>query len=145
MLSTIVIANNEPPSLSMTTEELLVLALIKRERYDRVFSIHRLIAAQFRRFMSPKDRQKAFFEASILMFNAFPKKPKKPGVARANLYNVWDRCSLWLPHVLQIKYSFMQEQKRDPSFSACRETCETWVQCQRLVQSCANVTRLVYS
>lgn len=111
----------------------MALALIKRDRYDRVFSIHRLIAVQFRRFLNPKDRQKAFFEASILMYNVFPKRPKKPGATRANLYNVWDRCQLWLQHVLQLKNSFMQERKRDPSFSACVETCETWVQCQRLV------------
>lgn len=111
----------------------MALALIKRDRYDRVFSIHRLIAAKFRRFLNPKGRQKAFYEASILMYNAFPKRPKKPGVARANLYNVWDRCQVWLQHVLQLKSSFMQERKRDPGFSACKETCETWVQCQRLV------------
>ncbi|KFY18119.1 hypothetical protein V492_00130 [Pseudogymnoascus sp. VKM F-4246] len=80
--------------LSTSTEELLALALIKRDGYDRVFSIHRLIAAQFRRFLNPKDLQKAFCEASILMYNAFPKRPKKPGAARANLYNVWDRCQL---------------------------------------------------
>jgi hypothetical protein len=112
----------------------LALALIKRDRYDRVFSIHRLIAAKFRRFLNPKDRQKAFFEASILLHNAFPKRQKEPGVARANLYNVWDKCQVWLQHVLKLKSSFMQERKRDPSFSACKETCETWVQCQRLVK-----------
>lgn len=127
-------ANNKHPRFCATTEELLALALVKRDRYDRVFSIHRLIAAQFRRFLNPKDRQKAFFEASILMYNAFPKRPKEPGVVRANLYNVWDRCQLWLQHVLQLKRSFTQEQKWDPSFSASREACETWVQCQRLVK-----------
>ena len=132
LLLAIAIANNEHPSLSTNTEELLALALIKRDGYNRVFSIHRLIAAQFRRFLNSKDLQKAFCEASILMYNAFPKRPKEPGAARANLYNVWDRCQLWLQHVLQLKSSFMQERKRDPSFSACRETCETWVQCQRL-------------
>ena len=135
LLPAIAIANNEHHSLSTSTEELLALALIKRDGYDRVFSIHRLIAAQFRRFLNPKDLQKAFCEASILLYNAFPKRPKKPGAARANLYNVWDRCQLWLQHVLQLKSSFMQERKRDPSFSACRETCETWVQCQRLLIS----------
>ena len=134
LLLEIAIANCEHPSLSTATEELLALALIKRDRYERVFSIHRLIAAQYRRFLNPEDRQKAFFEASILMYNAFPKRSKKPGASRANLYNVWDRCQLWLQHVLQLKTSFMQERKRDPSFSACRETCETWVQCQRLVK-----------
>jgi hypothetical protein len=57
-----------------------------------------------------------------------------PGAARANHYNVRDRCQLWLQHVLQLKSSFMQECKQIPSFSACRETCDTWVQCQRLVK-----------
>ena len=121
-------------SLHTATEELLALALIKRDRYERVFSIHRLIATQFRRFLSPEARQRAFFEASILMYNVFPKRPKKAGAARANLYNVWDTCQLWLQHVLQLKSSFMQERKRNPGFAACRETCETWVQCQRSVQ-----------
>ena len=137
LLPAIAVANHENRSLGTATEDLLALALIKRDRYDRVFSIHRLIAEQFRRFLKPKDRQKAFFETSILMYNAFPKRPKKSGGARANLYNVWDRCQLWLQHVLQLKRSFMQELKRDPSFSACRETCETWIQCQRLVKICA--------
>ena len=126
--------NNGRHSLSANTEELLALALIKRDRYNRVYSIHRLIAAQFRRFMSPEFHQKAFYEASILMYNAFPKRPKKAGATRANLYNVWDKCQLWLQHVLHLKSSFMKERKRNPSFSACRETCETWVQCQRSVK-----------
>lgn len=123
-------ANNNA-SLSANIEELLTLALIKRDRYDRVYSIHRLIAAQFRRFLSPKDRQKGFFEASILMYNAFPKKPKIPGATRANLYNAWDKCQLWLQHVLQLKSIFIQERNQNPNFTACRETCEMWVQCQR--------------
>ncbi|PKY07762.1 hypothetical protein P168DRAFT_322995 [Aspergillus campestris IBT 28561] len=80
--------------LSINTEELLALALIKRDRYSRVYSIHRLIASQFRRFMSPEAHQKAFYEASILMYNAFPKRPKKAGATRANLYNVWDKYLL---------------------------------------------------
>ncbi|KAE8374544.1 hypothetical protein BDV26DRAFT_284216 [Aspergillus bertholletiae] len=80
--------------LSTNTEELLALSLIKRNRYDRAFSIHRLIAAQFRRFLSPEGKQKAFFEASILMYNVFPKRPKRPGSTRDNLYNVWDICQL---------------------------------------------------
>lgn len=121
-------------SLHTATEELLALALIKRDRYERVFSIHRLIATQFRRFLSREARQRAFFEASILMYNVFPKRPKKAGPARANLYNVWDTCQLWLQHVLQLKSYFMQERKRNPGFAACRETCETWVQCQRSVK-----------
>ncbi|KAM5347078.1 hypothetical protein ACJ41O_010083 [Fusarium nematophilum] len=124
--------------LSTNTEELLALALIKRDRYDRVFSIHRLIVAQFHRFLNPEGRQKAFVEASILMYNAFPKRPKKTGAARANLYNVWDKCQLWLQHMLQLKSGFMQERKRNPSFSACRETCETWVQCQRYLLETQN-------
>ena len=133
-LPPVVIANNKHASLSTATEELLALALVKRDRYNRVFSIHRLIAAQFRRFLNSKDRQKAFFEASILLYNAFPKRQKKPGAARTNLYNVWDKCHLWLQHVLQLKRSIMRELKGDPDFSACRETCETWVQCQRYVK-----------
>ena len=118
-------------SFTTNTEELLALALIKRDRYSRSFSIHRLIATQFRRFLEPQKLQKAFHEASILMYNAFPKRPKEAGATRANLYNVWDKCQLWLQHVLQLKSRFLQERKRHPNFSACRETCETWVQCQR--------------
>lgn len=124
-------SDSDRNSLSENTEELLALSLIKRDRYSRVFSIHRLIATQFRRFLEPQNLQKAFFEASILMYNVFPKRPKEAGAARANLYNVWDKCQLWLQHVLQLKSSFLQERKRHPNFSACRETCETWVQCQR--------------
>ncbi|KAK2766901.1 hypothetical protein FQN54_006215 [Arachnomyces sp. PD_36] len=130
--------NNKHTSLGTSTEELLALALIKRDRYDRVFSVYRLIATQFRRYLNPKDRQKAFFEASILIYNAFPKRQKQPEAIRANLYNAWDKCQLWLPHVLQLKMSFMEERKRDPSFSACRETCETWVQCQRYLLETQN-------
>ena len=120
-------------SLFTATEELLELALIQRDRYDRVFSVHRLIAKQFRRLLSPEDRQKGFFEASKLMYNVFPQRVKQAGTAMPNLYNLWDTCQVWLEHVLHLKSSFMQERKRDPGFRACMETCEMWVQCQRSV------------
>lgn len=85
-------------------------------------------------FWTPKTAQRHFFEASILMYKSFPKKPKEPGVVRANLYNVWNKCQLWLQHLLQLKCSFREERKRDPRFSASREACETWVQCQMLAK-----------
>ena len=88
LLPAIAVANQEHRSLRIAIEDFLNFALITRDRYDRMFSIHRLIAEQFRRFLNPKDRQKAIFETSILIYNAFPKRPKKSGVARANLYNV---------------------------------------------------------
>ncbi|KAI6783832.1 uncharacterized protein J7T54_001708 [Emericellopsis cladophorae] len=119
------------PRLSSSTGELLTLALIKKGRYAREFSVHSLIVSQFHRFLKPEDRQKAFFEASILMYNVFPKKPKQAGATRANFYNVWDKCQLLLQHLLQLRTSFVKERKWNSSFSACRETCELWVQCQR--------------
>lgn len=56
--------------------------------------------ARFDDSWTPKTAQRHFFEASILMYKSFPKKPKDPGVVRANLYDVWNKCLLWLQHLL---------------------------------------------
>jgi len=122
-------------------EDLLSLALIKRDRHTRTFSIHRLIQTHFLRFMTPENRQKSFCDASVLMYNVFPKKPDNN---KAMLYDVWDQCRLWLQHVLQLKNSFVMERRRDSVFHACTETCATWVQCQRSVDETYSRCRTVF-
>lgn len=125
--------------VSEAMEDLLTLALIKRDRSTRAFSIHRLIQTQFLRFKTPEDRQKSFCEASILMYDVFPKKPNNN---KAVLYDVWSRCQQWLQHVLHLKNSFRKERSRDTGFYACKETCATWVQCQRFLLEQQNWTEL---
>ncbi|KAK1720838.1 Tetratricopeptide-like helical [Colletotrichum lupini] len=111
-------------------EELLTLALVKRDRETQTYSIHRLIQTHFLRYMTPEDRQKSFIEASHLMENVFPKRPDGK---TATMYNVWEQCQLWVQHVLQLKNCFRLERRRNPGFYACTKTCAMWAQCGRFL------------
>ncbi|KXH65594.1 hypothetical protein CSAL01_03236 [Colletotrichum salicis] len=126
----IMVADNLPGRFDNAMEELLDLALVKRDRKSGTYSIHRLIQTHFLRYMTPENRQKSFIEASHLMENVFPKRLDGK---IATMYNMWEQCQLWVQHVLQLKNCFRLEKRRDPGFYACTKTCAMWAQCGRFL------------
>ncbi|KAK0110116.1 hypothetical protein ONS95_002771 [Cadophora gregata] len=112
---------------SQAAENLLTLALIKREKTSRKYSIHRLVQSSFKYFMTPEERIKSFEAAATLVSLAFPRRDSNI----AQLYLMWERCALFLPHVLSLKDCFREERKSNPSFPAPRIYCELNNTCQR--------------
>lgn len=89
-------------SLSGVIDELLAVALIKRDRSARVLSLNSLVQQQFRGFSSPEDNQKYFDITTCLLFQAFPQSDAKKG----QLYDRWTECQRYLQHVLSLKNQY---------------------------------------
>ena len=73
------------PSLSEVLDTLLTSALVKRDRITRKLSLHRLVQAQFKYYISPQDRQMAFDNVTQLLCGSFPRTEPKKG----QLYDRW--------------------------------------------------------
>lgn len=115
---------------SEAIETLLTLALVKRDKASRTFSLHRLVQTSFKYFMTPEQRQRSFDGAVILISNAFPRRDSEV----AQLYQMWDRCAVLLQHVLSLKYCFREEAKLNPTFTALQTYCKCNNACQRQVK-----------
>lgn len=120
-------------------ETLMTLALVKRNKEKRAFSIHRLVQASFRHFMSYEDRQRSFNDATLLVSAAFPRKDAE----FAQLYHSWQACSLYLPHVLSLRDCFREEKKSNSKFSALMEYCSLNNACQRFLIETNNYNDLL--
>ncbi|OTA54814.1 Tetratricopeptide-like helical [Hypoxylon sp. EC38] len=118
---------SDPFHFSEAIENLLTLALIKRDRVSRTFSLHRLVQTSFKYFMTPEQRQQAFNNATILVSKAFPRRDSNI----AQLYLMWDRCALYLQHVISLKDCFREEKKANPKFVALQTYCDLNNACQR--------------
>ncbi len=59
---------------SEAIEPLLTLALVKRDKDAQIFSCHRMVQTQFRSYLPPEERQRAFDHAVVLIYQAFPKQ-----------------------------------------------------------------------
>ncbi|KAK2601555.1 hypothetical protein QQS21_004873 [Conoideocrella luteorostrata] len=106
--------------LSDVIDDLMTLALIKREKSNRALSLHRLVQAQFRYFVSPSDNQRFFDQTTYLLFQAFPQSGAKKG----QLYDRWDECQLYLQHVQSLKNQYKESLGTPdpllPSLRFCR-------------------------
>jgi hypothetical protein len=85
-------------SFSEVLETLLSLSLVKRDKETREFFVHRLVQSQFIDFMTFEDSQRSFWNAAHLLLNVFPHSGGRFG----QLYVHWDRCRLYLQHVLTL-------------------------------------------
>ncbi|KAI0817305.1 Tetratricopeptide-like helical [Xylaria sp. FL0064] len=112
---------------SEAIENLLTLALIKRDKSSRTFSLHRLVQTSFKYFMGFEKRQIAFNDATILVSKAFPRRDSNV----AQLYLMWDRCALYLQHVISLKDCFREEYRSNPHFSVLKPYCDLNNACQR--------------
>jgi hypothetical protein len=117
----------DPFTFSEHIEALLTLALVKRSREQRAYSIHRLVQASFKFYMTPEERQQGFNDATILLASSFPRKDAQS----AQLYQRWKACSLYLPHVLSLTDCFREEIKANPNFSVLPLYCELNNTCSR--------------
>ena len=117
----------DPFDFSDEMETLMTLALVKRDKEHRAFSVHRLVQTSFKHFMGPEDRQKSFNDATMLVSAAFPRKDAE----FAQMYHRWKFCALYLPHVLSLRDSFREEEKSNSEFSALMLYCDMNNACQR--------------
>ncbi|KAI1114464.1 P-loop containing nucleoside triphosphate hydrolase protein [Nemania sp. NC0429] len=108
-------------------ETLMTLALVKRNKERRAFSVHRLVQTSFKHFMGRENRQKSFNDATLLVSAAFPRKSEE----FAQMYHTWDTCSLFLSQVLSLRDCFREEKKNDQNFSALMLYCDLNNACQR--------------
>ena len=105
--------------LSAVFENLLTTALLKRDRDRRAFTVHRLVQAAFRHFMSPEDRQRSFNDATVFLYAAFPGLDPES----KQLYPSWPTCAMYLPHALSMLDAFQQELKDNPEFKILFQYC----------------------
>lgn len=117
----------DPSGFSEEIDFLMTLALIKRNKQKRAFSIHRLVQKSFQHSMSLEERQKSFNDATLLVSAAFPRKDAE----FAQMYHSWKLCSLYLPHVLNLRDCFREEKEAHPKFSALVPYCKLNNACQR--------------
>ncbi|KAI1737183.1 hypothetical protein F4680DRAFT_460693 [Xylaria scruposa] len=114
-------------AFSAAIENLLTLALIKRDKESRTFSLHRLVQMSFKYFLGSAKRQSSFNDATILVSQAFPRRDSNV----AQLYLMWDKCSLYLQHVLSLKDCFREEMKTNSNFTVLPTYCDLNNACQR--------------
>lgn len=120
---------SDPLAVSEAIENLLTLALLKRDRDSRTFALHRLVQTSYKYYMTPERRQQSFSDASVLLSHAFPRKNKDT----AQLYLLWSRCAVYRPHVINLKDCFLEERKFNSSFYALQAYCDMNNACQRQV------------
>jgi hypothetical protein len=117
----------DPFLLSEVMENLLTIALIKRDQERRAFSVHRLVQTAFKYFLTQEQRQQSFNDAVILVAHAFPKRDPK----FFHMFHNWKRCSLYLQHVLSLRDFFREELKANKDFAAPASHCRLNTDCQR--------------
>lgn len=121
---------------SEAVEPLLALALMKRDKDARIFSCHRMVQMQFRSFLSVEERQEAFNNAVVLVYNAFPKQ--SDATNKNQLYHQWAQCNRCLQHVLCLKDNFKEERRHWEKFKASWLFCVLLKDCQRWDIACYN-------
>lgn len=114
---------------SRAMEPLLALALIKWDKDARIFWCHRMVQMQLRSFLSLEERQQAFDNAVVLVYNAFPKQSDSTN--KNQLYHQWTQCNRCLQQVLCLKDNFKEERRHSEKFKASLLFCELLVDCQR--------------
>lgn len=81
--------------------------------------------------MTQEQRQRVFSDATVLVYEAFPRREASP--LTADLYQFWDSCATYLPHVISLKDFFREEKKLYPDFRALQIYCNLNNSCQRSV------------
>lgn len=86
-------------------ETLLTLALIKRDKDAKAYSIHRLIQTQYRYHISRGDRQNAFNQAVKLLLEGF-------GRVIGQVYDRWTHCQIYIQQILALKENYKKERSQ---------------------------------
>ena len=77
--------------------------------------------------MTPDEREQAFRDAAVLVARAFPRRD----TAVAQLYLQWDRCAVYLQHVISLEDAFREEKALNPAFTPPQVYCDLNNMCQR--------------
>lgn len=112
-------------------ETLIELALVKRDKISRTFSLHRLVQTQFKFYISTELRQQAFKDTSKLLSYAFPQRDAKKG----QYYDRWAECRKYLQHVLYLKECYVRDQGEKDRLEPNTEFCWVLVNCGRFLNS----------
>ena len=88
-----------------------------------------MVQTQFRYFLHLDERQKAFDNATALVYHAFPKQSDETN--QNQLYQQWTQCNRCLQHVLSLKDNFKEERRITKDFKASPLFCELLKDCQR--------------
>lgn len=105
-------------SLSGPMELLFSLSLIKKSVQESsglsMLSLHRLVQTEFGYYIKPPAQQEMFTNASLLLSNAFPKQ-----LNGRPMRKVWDRCALYISHVIALAQSYDSSSGIVPSKEFC--------------------------
>ncbi|KAI0099689.1 Tetratricopeptide-like helical [Nemania sp. FL0031] len=115
------------PAFSEAIEKLVTLALIKIDKESRTLSLDRLVQTSVKNFLGIAGRETSFNDAVVVVSQAFPRRDSDV----AQLYLMWERCSVYLPHVLSLKDCFRDVLKECPGFAVRPSYCDLNNACQR--------------
>lgn len=107
-------------------EVLLSLSLVKKDSTTRQMSVHRLVQAQFRYHMNPRENQEAFENAALLLHSAFPKKSRA-----GQMYHKWLICQVYVQHVLNLAAIFQKEAVGKDRLKPTQSFIELLLDCSR--------------
>lgn len=114
---------------SAALRKLIGKALVKRDKDSGILTIHRLIQKQYRYFLEPDERQRAFNNAVKLLSNVV----SKSNIEKAQLFDAWENYNKHLQHVLSLRDAFEDERKLSQTFTASDTFCEMLSDYQRYV------------
>ena len=105
-------------SFENIVEDLLNLALIKRNSTNRQISVHRVIQLAYRESLPRNQRASVFDDASRIMFAAFPKF-----VNGLSMRDDWEECQKYAKHVTVLARRFDEYQLEAQNLSHARDFC----------------------
>ncbi|KAL6719942.1 hypothetical protein ACLMJK_001863 [Lecanora helva] len=108
-------------SLSEVEEQLLTLALVKKNPYQDEISVHRLVQTEFWYYLPEDERQEAFNNASKLLYESFPKQ-----VSGRLMLDLWSTCQIYEQHVLSLVHLYNCESETTslkPPLEFCKLMC----------------------
>ncbi|KAK1770188.1 hypothetical protein QBC33DRAFT_530334 [Phialemonium atrogriseum] len=91
-------------ALSGIVEDLITLALVKKDGTSRAFSLHRLVQTQFRYYLDSTRRQEAFDNTVKLLFDGF-------GTFQGQFYDKWKNCQMYIQQIISLKNHFNAERE----------------------------------
>jgi hypothetical protein len=101
---------------------LIDLALISVDSITETVSLHRLVQAEFRFYMTEPDRQDNFDAAVVLLLGVFPSR----GGSRV-IDKDWPTAERYIPQVLALIRNYREEQPLRSSSNLCNLICDaTW-------------------
>jgi hypothetical protein len=106
-------------SLSEVIEQLLSLALIKKNPYSEELSVHRLVQTEFYYYLPENERQLAFSNAAKLLYASFPRQ-----ISGRLMLQDWGACQRFIQHVLGLVASYSAKSEDGAELQPPVEFCK---------------------